>query len=103
MAKNLISKFWPKMKILESIVYVISQLIFLGSRKIGPEGRRRNIAESLGKISGNFRDFKIATLSIIHPRTQYQTTAEIESCEIVQRQFKKLRSQESFTFSWRNT
>jgi len=39
------------MKTLESIVYVISQLIFLG-RELPEEGRRRNIAETFAKTLG---------------------------------------------------
>jgi len=44
-----------KIKILESIVYVISELIIFGGRDIAQGG-----GESFDKILGNFQEFKIS-------------------------------------------
>jgi len=49
------------MKISESIVYITSQLIFLGNRQIAQEGGEilPNIAKTLGQFLGKFYEFKI--------------------------------------------
>jgi len=58
-SKNCNFQILSKMKILESIVYVISQPIILWGHDNSP-GRRRNIAKILSKVSTKFCEFKIS-------------------------------------------